>query len=208
MPACAIVKGFKVCTVNAWSDHAPLVLKMLVPDTLAVVNLGREYLSEKIKEAWEKEKRKKFFGPVAGLDTSGLKVYTDGSCFENGSDNAHAGMGVYFGLGNESNISLRVMGDQTNNRGELLAVLYCVSTAKPYKHLDIYSDSEYAIRSIVYWGPDHAEAGWKCANSDLLQDILSWIHFRTTPVHLPCKGLMLGISTMRLQMQRQRRVLS
>ncbi|KAJ7442013.1 ribonuclease H-like domain-containing protein, partial [Mycena latifolia] len=175
---------------------------MLVPDTPAVVNPGREYLSEKIKEAREstgtldrllretlasklspEEKRKNFFGPVAGPDTSGIKVYTDGSCFENGSGNARAGAGVYFGPGNESNISLRVTGDQTNNRGELLAILYCLSTAKPYKRLDIYSDSEYAIRSIVYWAPDHAEAGWKCANSDLLRDIVSWIRFRTAPVH-------------------------
>jgi hypothetical protein len=48
--------------------------------------------------------------------------------------------------------------------------------------LDIYSDSEYVIRSIVYWAPEHVQLGWKCANADLLQDIVSWIKFQSAPV--------------------------
>ncbi|KAJ7787346.1 hypothetical protein B0H14DRAFT_2252583, partial [Mycena olivaceomarginata] len=31
--ACAMVENFEVLPVGPWSDHAPLVLKMLVPDT-------------------------------------------------------------------------------------------------------------------------------------------------------------------------------
>ncbi|KAJ7714023.1 ribonuclease H-like domain-containing protein, partial [Mycena maculata] len=85
--------------------------------------------------------------------------------------------------GSTLNTSLRVTGEQTNNRGELLAILYCLSMIPSNKCLDIYSDSEYAIRSIVYWAPGHAEAGWKCANADLLQDIVSWIRYQSSPVH-------------------------
>ncbi|KAJ6485217.1 hypothetical protein DFH09DRAFT_851025, partial [Mycena vulgaris] len=33
MPACAMVQDFEVGTVNGWSDHAPLILKILVPHT-------------------------------------------------------------------------------------------------------------------------------------------------------------------------------
>jgi ribonuclease HI len=37
---------------------------------------------------------------------------------------------------------VRVSGEQTNTRGELLAILYALSTARPDRGLDIYSDSE------------------------------------------------------------------
>ncbi|KAJ7031049.1 ribonuclease H-like domain-containing protein, partial [Mycena alexandri] len=130
------------------------------------------------------EKRAAFYGPVYGSDTAGIKAYTDGSCLNNGSPHARAGAGVYLGPRNQHNTSLRVTGGQTNNRGELLAILYCLSTLPFDRRLDIYSDSEYSIRSIFYWAPGHAEAGWKCANADLLQDIVSWIKFRSAPVHL------------------------
>ncbi|KAJ7117820.1 ribonuclease H-like domain-containing protein, partial [Mycena epipterygia] len=129
------------------------------------------------------QRRAAFYGPVYTSDTAGTKVYTDGSCLDNGSVNARAGAGIYFGPNNKNNSSLRVTGDQTNNRGELLAILYCLSSAPMDKRLDVYSDSEYAIRSIVYWAPGHTDAGWKCANSDLLKDIVSWIQYRIAPVH-------------------------
>ncbi|KAJ7038894.1 ribonuclease H-like domain-containing protein, partial [Mycena alexandri] len=129
------------------------------------------------------QKRSAFYGPVYGSDSSGIKAYTDGSCFDNGSPNAHAGAGTYLGPNNEFNTSLRVTGPQTNNRGELLAILFCLSNLPADRRVDIYSDSEYSIRSIVYWAPGHAESGWKCANADLLQDIVAWIQFRSAPVH-------------------------
>ncbi|KAJ6483971.1 ribonuclease H-like domain-containing protein, partial [Mycena sanguinolenta] len=95
-----------------------------------------------------------------------------------------AGAGVYLGPNNKYNISLRVTGEQTNNRGELLAVLYCLSNIPANRRLDIYSDSEYVIKFIIYWAPGHAETGWNCANADILQDIVSWIKFRSAPIHL------------------------
>ncbi|KAJ7509206.1 ribonuclease H-like domain-containing protein, partial [Mycena galericulata] len=99
-----------------------------------------------------------------------------------------AGAGVYFGPGNSRNQSLRVTGAQTNNRGELLAILYALSTVQPYKALEIYTDSECCARSITYWAAKNAQKGWKCANSDLLQDIVAWIRsaavrFRYVPGH-------------------------
>ncbi|KAJ7132950.1 ribonuclease H-like domain-containing protein, partial [Mycena filopes] len=129
------------------------------------------------------EKRARFYGPVYGADSTGIKVYTDGSCFNNGTPDARAGAGTYLGPKSIYNVSLRVTGGQTNNRGELLAILYCLSNIPHDRRLDIYSDSEYSIRSIVYWAPGYAEAGWKCANADLLQDIVSWIKFRSAAVH-------------------------
>ncbi|KAJ6583795.1 ribonuclease H-like domain-containing protein, partial [Mycena sp. CBHHK59/15] len=115
-------------------------------------------------------------------------VYTDGSCFDNGSPSARAGAGVYFGPGNPRNCSLRVSGSQTNNRGELLAILYALSVVRPFKAVKIFTDSEYCIQSIVYWAVKNDQNGWKCANGDLLHDIVSWIRYRSASVvfrHVP-----------------------
>ncbi|KAJ7806190.1 ribonuclease H-like domain-containing protein [Mycena olivaceomarginata] len=187
--ACTMVQSFETYPVDPkWSDHAPIVLRMTISDLPAETNPGKAYLQNKLRESDEstayldvlmretlaskknaEERRAAFFGPFYDPDVGGLKVYTDGSCFNNGAPDARAGAGVYFGPSNDGNVSLRVTGKQTNNRGELLAILYCLSVVPAYRRLDIYTDSEHAARSIVYWAPKHAEAGWKCANGDLLK---------------------------------------
>ncbi|KAJ6522872.1 hypothetical protein B0H19DRAFT_973189, partial [Mycena capillaripes] len=92
---------------------------------------------------------------------------------------ACAGAGVYFGPGNQHNASLRISGEQSDNCGELLAILYSLYSAELDRSLTIYSESQRSIRSIAYWAPNHAEAG---ANADILQDIVSWIIYRTAPL--------------------------
>ncbi|KAJ7440920.1 ribonuclease H-like domain-containing protein, partial [Mycena galericulata] len=148
---------------------------------------SEEYLDVLLRETLESrqtpdEKRAAFYGLVHDGVGNPVQVYTDGSCFDNGLSTARAGAGVYFGPGSSRNVSLRVTGQQTNNRGELLAILHVLSTIPMYTPLKIHSDSEYCIRSIVYWAPGHAERGWKCANADLLRDIVSWLKFRSAPV--------------------------
>ncbi|KAJ7817263.1 ribonuclease H-like domain-containing protein, partial [Mycena olivaceomarginata] len=175
---------------------------MLVPDTPPPADPGAGYLREKLRESKESaahldvllretlkskkspaEKQAGFYGPICdAVGRTGVQVYTDGSCFNNGTPHARAGAGVYFGPGNKNNASLRVPGEQSNNRGELFAILYSLSSAESDKSLTIYSDSQHSIRSIVYWAPNRAEAGWNCANADILQDIVSWIKFRTAPL--------------------------
>ncbi|KAJ1743431.1 hypothetical protein LPJ78_001418, partial [Coemansia sp. RSA 989] len=48
--------------------------------------------------------------------------YTDGSCINNGLPNASAGIGVYFGPGDNRNVSYMVNGPQTSSRAELEAI--------------------------------------------------------------------------------------
>ena len=50
-------------------------------------------------------------------------VYTDGACINNGSDNAIAGIGIYFGEDDERNVSKQVIGKQSNNVAELQAII-------------------------------------------------------------------------------------
>ncbi|KAJ3768667.1 ribonuclease H-like domain-containing protein, partial [Lentinula raphanica] len=114
-----------------------------------------------------------------------LKTYTDGSCLNNSQPNARAGAGVYFGNPRHpSNIAARVTGSQTNNRGELYAILVLLQKVPLMRSLEIYSDSEYAIRSIVYRAPTESQANWTCSNGDILDRITSWISARQAPLIL------------------------
>lgn len=92
-------------------------------------------------------------------------VYTDGACSKNGSKHACAGIGVYFGEGDERNIAKRVEGKQTNNVAELTAILETYSAIKNDvenmgKKVAIVSDSEYAIKCVSTYGAKCAAKGW------------------------------------------------
>ena len=52
-----------------------------------------------------------------------ITVFTDGSCINNGYKNACAGIGIFFGIDDDRNISKRIMGKQSNNTAELLAII-------------------------------------------------------------------------------------
>ena len=77
-------------------------------------------------------------------------VYTDGACVNNGKPDARAGYGVYFGKGDERNVSERYKGPQTNNVAEILAIIRALTILKEEieggRKVKIYSDSKYAIR--------------------------------------------------------------
>ncbi|KAI0310010.1 ribonuclease H-like domain-containing protein, partial [Amylostereum chailletii] len=111
-------------------------------------------------------------------------IYTDGSCLDNGKPHARAGAGVYQGENSSRNLVLRVPDEQTNNRGECLAILVALAKASPDRPLRIYSDSEYAIRSVTWWAPKSESLGWQCANGDLLKDCVAWMKARSAAVYL------------------------
>ncbi|KAJ3713571.1 ribonuclease H-like domain-containing protein, partial [Lentinula raphanica] len=114
-----------------------------------------------------------------------LKVYTDGSCLNNSQPDAKAGSGIYFGNpSHPSNISARVTGTQTNNRAELYAILIVLQKTPLKRSLEIYSDSEYAIRGIVYRSFTESQSNWGCINGDILRSITSWISARHAPLIL------------------------
>ena len=92
-------------------------------------------------------------------------VYTDGSCSNNGRKNAMAGIGVYFGENDARNVSQRVVGKQSNNTGELGAILHLYDIIKgdiaSGKKIAVISDSIYAIRCVTTYGKKCEEDGWK-----------------------------------------------
>ena len=92
-------------------------------------------------------------------------VYTDGSCSNNGRENAVAGIGVFFGEGDARNVSRRISGKQTNNMAELTAIEHVYSILEEDIlsgiPICIVSDSEYAIRCVTSYGAKCAANQWK-----------------------------------------------
>lgn len=90
-------------------------------------------------------------------------VYTDGSCLGNGFAGARAGAGVYFGTDDPRNLACPVPGAQTNNRGEVWAIIQALHR-EPALPLEIRSDSQWAIQC--------ATKKWRAKeNLDLLQQL-------------------------------------
>ena len=129
-------------------------------------------------------------------------VYTDGACSKNGSIDAKAGIGIYFGPNDERNVSKRIDGKQTNNTAELTAIIQAFFIIKndilEGKNITIISDSEYAIRCVTSYGEKCDKKGWNLdmPNKELVREAyelyknvknISFIHIRahtnSTDIH-------------------------
>jgi ribonuclease HI len=94
-----------------------------------------------------------------------IYVYTDGACIKNGSSNAKAGYGIYFGENDTRNISKSLVGkNQTNNIAELTAIIECINIIKntilTNYRVAIITDSIYSIRCITSYGYTNNKNNW------------------------------------------------
>ena len=98
------------------------------------------------------------------LSNDTINVFTDGACSHNGSVKAKAGMGVYFSEGDPRNVSKRIVGKQSNNTGELSAILEVFtilqSEIQSGKKITIYTDSKYCINSLNVWAIKWEKNNW------------------------------------------------
>ncbi|KAH8993388.1 hypothetical protein EDB92DRAFT_1796418, partial [Lactarius akahatsu] len=70
-----------------------------------------------------------------------ITVYTDGSCFNNGKENARCGSGIWIEEGNDQNRALRIPGpDQSNQVGELAAIVVALEKLPNFIKLRIKTD--------------------------------------------------------------------
>jgi len=92
-------------------------------------------------------------------------VYTDGACSKNGTRNASAGIGVFFGENDPRNVSAKLLGKQTNNLAELTAIVQAHAVIRPDiligKKIAIVTDSEYAIKCVSTYGEKCSKQHWK-----------------------------------------------
>ena len=91
-------------------------------------------------------------------------VYTDGGCYNNGKYNAISGIGIFFGINDDRNISKKIEGKQTNNTAELTAIIetyYIIENdIINNKKIAIISDSEYAIKCVSSYGNKCSKKSW------------------------------------------------
>jgi ribonuclease HI len=104
-------------------------------------------------------------------------VYTDGACYNNGRDNALAGIGIFFGIDDIRNVSKKIEGRQTNNVAELSAIIETYSIIENDivngKKIAIVTDSEYALKCITSYGEKCCENNWKkeISNKELVKKV-------------------------------------
>ena len=110
-----------------------------------------------------------------------LVVYTDGSCIGNGTEEASAGSRVWYGTNDHRNVAIRVPGKkQSNQVGELLAVLHAVKNAPENRPLRIMSDSKFAISGLTKYAKDWEAKDWiGVSHGPLFKCTMAWIRART-----------------------------
>jgi len=100
---------------------------------------------------------------TAGITPQGhlVTVYTDGACINNGKLNAKCGSGVYFGPNDQRNLAFRPSGDnQSNQIGEIVAILKVATAIPKFFPLKIISDSLYAIDGLTKHLSTWEDNGW------------------------------------------------
>jgi ribonuclease HI len=110
-----------------------------------------------------------------------IKVFTDGSCINNGRKNKNApvqaGYAVVFPDHPEWN-EAKAIPDGTNIRAEMTAIIRAFQIAstlgKVDDHVTIYTDSQFTINVVMLWMAGWKRRGWKLntgksiANHDLV----------------------------------------
>ena len=90
-----------------------------------------------------------------------MKVYTDGSCENNGKLNAESGSGVWIEEDHPLNRALKNGGPkQSNQVGELVAVIAAVGILPNYCKLTIVTDSRYVIEGLTEHLQKWENDGW------------------------------------------------
>ncbi|KAK1226445.1 hypothetical protein PQX77_010529 [Marasmius sp. AFHP31] len=121
-------------------------------------------------QPWKKQKVLPESQPEGEGD---LVVYTDGSCRGNGKSGSVAGIGVWWGNGDDRNLAERCPGDQTNNRAELVAIARLLESAPldSKRRLIIKTDSQYSINCLTSWLHDWRKRNWKTASGGPVKNV-------------------------------------
>lgn len=117
------------------------------------------------------------------MSNSVLEIYTDGSYIKKGS-NIYCGYGIYFPNHEYKSISRKFTHEPiTNNRAELYAILKSIVLAniinleriknrqEEIKLVNIYSDSEYSVKTFNVWLPGWKKASKEYKNPDIINEI-------------------------------------
>ena len=113
-----------------------------------------------------------------------MKVYTDGSCKNNGKLNTESGSGVWIEANHLLNRVLKNEGPkQSNQVGELVAVIAAVGTLPNYCKLMIITDSRYVIEGLTEHLQKWEDNGWiEIENAPLFKRAAYLLKKRSAPM--------------------------
>jgi len=156
--------------VHDYFDFMEYCIKVLQSDSKCICHLNKERNINKNEILHDNKETNIIIEPD-------YYVYTDGSCKNNGKENAIAGIGIYFGENDPRNVSEQIkFGKQTNNVAELKALImtYYIIREDIFKdiHIGIVSDSKYAIGCATTYGESCEKKGWKdkIPNKELVRE--------------------------------------
>lgn len=114
---------------------------------------------------------------------STLEIYTDGSLVKK-NGNTYCGYGIYFPNNEYKSISRKFTHEPiTNNRSELYAILKSIvlsniinnqrikDNQEKIKLVNIYSDSEYSVKTFNEWLPKWKKTNKDYKNKDIIDEI-------------------------------------
>ena len=101
----------------------------------------------------------------------GITVYTDGACINNGKLDAQCGSGVWIAPNHAKNAAIRIPGPhQSNQVGEIAAIIAAIDSFPKFWPLTIISDSKYAIDGLTTHLHTWEDNGWiGIKNADLFR---------------------------------------
>lgn len=149
----------------------------------------------KIKKTKNTADTKNIQVKIDKVEKSKIYVYTDGACSKNGTKDARAGLGVYFGENDSRNLAKPIEGKQTNNVAEISAIIEAYhileDEIKRGDNVVICTDSGYSIKCCTTYGEKCEKKGWKDSIPnkklvkkayDLFKD-LDNVKFKHIPAH-------------------------
>ena len=120
-----------------------------------------------------------------GLQDPLTIVYTDGSCINNGKQNAICGGGVWFGDNHPLNRAVRVPGpEQSNQTGEIAALVVALQLSNPLSPLLCITDSRYILDSLTKHLATWENEGWmNISNKSWFQAAAYHLRRRAAPTY-------------------------
>ncbi|CAG0922674.1 unnamed protein product [Notodromas monacha] len=166
MPYYAVSEGVRPGIYNAWGECEQQVSRF--PGAhfrkFSTREEAEDYMSDPIEVPDRILRQARLARSFEFTDDDFAVCYTDGSC-KRSKGNA-AGVGVWFGPRHVANISEPIPPPSTNNKAELLAVLYAIHAANEagLVRLEIRSDSWYVINSCSVWIKKWRRNNWQTSN--------------------------------------------
>jgi ribonuclease HI len=191
----AVRKGLRTGLFDSWDEVAPLVTGFRGAQY-------KKFASREEAEGWmvtgtvATAVKRKAEEPLPSMEEPVVKkakveartvVYCDGGCRGNGTKEARASIGVYFGDRDPRNqSSLLPTGMKVSNQtAELYAAITTLRLVPVNEPLLLVTDSMYTINAGTRWRTHWKEKGWeglKLKNIDLFRQLSDLIDAREAPL--------------------------